>query len=68
MVWGIPKGGEWNAAFNTWNFEYQSMPFEQVNAPAIFQAFVKVVFWDMVNKLVYLDDSLIFSYSFHEHI
>ena len=46
------------------------MPFGLTNAPAVFQALVNDVLWDMLNKFVfvYLDDILIFSRSQSEHV
>lgn len=46
------------------------MPFGLVNAPAIFQALINDVLREMLNKyvFVYLDDILIFSCNYQEHI
>lgn len=59
-------------AFNTptGHYEYQVMPFGLVNAPAIFQAFINDVLREMLNTFVfvYLDDILIFSRNYPEHV
>lgn len=46
------------------------MPFGLTNAPAVFQALVNDVLWDMLNRFmfVYIDDMLIFSKSVEEHV
>ena len=46
------------------------MPFGLTNAPAVFQALVKDVLRDILNRFVfvYLDDILIFSHSAQEHV
>ncbi|KAL0146466.1 hypothetical protein M9458_058229 [Cirrhinus mrigala] len=68
----IREGDEWKTAFNTptGHFEYRVMPFGLVNAPAVFQAFINDVLRDTLNKFVfvYLDDILIFSSSYQEHV
>ena len=68
----IREGDEWNTAFNTplGHFEYCVMPFGITNAPAVFQTLVNDVPRDVLNKFVfvYLDDILIFSRSFEEHV
>ncbi|KAI2650240.1 Transposon Tf2-6 polyprotein [Labeo rohita] len=68
----IREGNEWKTAFNTptGHFEYRVMPFGLVNAPAVFQAFINDVLRDTLNKFVfvYLDDILIFSSSYQEHV
>ncbi len=68
----IREGDEWKTAFNTprGHFEYLVMPFGLSNAPAVFQALVNDVLRDIVDQFihVYLDDILIFSSSFQEHI
>ncbi len=68
----IKEGDEWKTAFNTplGHFEYRVIPFGLVNAPAVFQALVNDVLRDMLNifVFVYLDDIIIFSPSFQEHV
>ncbi|KAK7879248.1 hypothetical protein WMY93_033967 [Mugilogobius chulae] len=68
----IRQGDEWKTAFNTplGHFEYLVMPFGLTNAPAVFQALVNDVLRDMLNKFVfvYLDDILVFSRNFQEHV
>lgn len=46
------------------------MLFGFTNAPAVFEALVNDVLWDMLNRYVfiYLDDILIFSKSAQEHV
>lgn len=67
----IREGDEWKTAFNspTGHYEYLVMPFGLTNAPAVFQALINDVLWDMLNKFVfvYLDDILISSGSLQEH-
>lgn len=68
----IREGDEWKTAFNTptGHYEYRVMPFGLVNAPAVFQALINDVLREMLNKFVfvYLDDILIFSCNYQEHI
>jgi len=68
----IKEGDEWKTAFNTHlgHFEYLVMPFGLTNAAAVFQALVKDVLRDMLNRFVfvYLDDILIFFLSYAEHM
>ncbi len=68
----IREGDEWKTAFNTpkGHYEYQVMPFGLVNAPAVFQALINDVLRDMLDKFVfvYLDDILIFSRCYQEHV
>lgn len=46
------------------------MPFGVSSAPAIFQALINDVFWDKLNRhvFVYLDDILIFSETQDKHV
>lgn len=48
------------------NYQYNVM----ANVPAVFQSFMNDVFWDMLNRsvIVYLDDILIHSRTYHEHV
>jgi len=68
----IRTGDEWKTAFNTLtgHYEYKVMPFGLVNAPAIFQAFINDVLREMLNQFVfvYLDDILIFSRCYQDHV
>ncbi len=68
----IRAGDEWKTAFNTptGHYEYKVMPFGLVNAPAIFQAFINDVLREMLNQFVfvYLDDILIFSRCYQDHV
>lgn len=52
------------------HYEFARMPFGLKNAPATFQRLINSVLRDLINKIcvVYLDDILIFSTSFQEHI
>lgn len=52
------------------HYEFVRMPFGLKNAPATFQRLINRVLRDFINKIcvVYLDDILIFSTSFEEHI
>lgn len=68
----IREGEEWKMAFNTpaGHYEYLVMPFGLTNALAVFQALVNDVLRDMLNHFVfvYLDDILIFSTTWEEHV
>ncbi|KAL0152565.1 hypothetical protein M9458_052288 [Cirrhinus mrigala] len=68
----IREGDEWKTAFSTasGHYEYLVMPFGLANSPSCFQAFVNEVFRDMLNRwvVVYIDDILIYSSSYSEHI
>lgn len=52
----IREGDEWMSVFNTLagHYEYLVMPFGQTNAPAVFQALVKDVLRDMLNRFVFM--------------
>lgn len=52
------------------HYEFVRMPFGLKNAPATFQRLINYVLRDLINKVcvVYLDDILIFSTSYQEHI
>ncbi|KAL0149040.1 hypothetical protein M9458_055655, partial [Cirrhinus mrigala] len=68
----IREGDEWKTGFSTTtgHYEYLVMPFGLVNSPSVFQAFINDVFRDMLNHwvIVYIDDILIYSDSFQEHV
>ncbi|KAL0157403.1 hypothetical protein M9458_048649 [Cirrhinus mrigala] len=68
----IRAGDEWKTAFSTTSghYEYRVMPFGLANSPSCFQAFVNDVFRDMLNRwvIVYIDDILIYSNSYSEHV
>ncbi|KAL0173798.1 hypothetical protein M9458_029766, partial [Cirrhinus mrigala] len=68
----IRSGDEWKTAFSTTSghYEYLVMPFGLANSPSCFQAFVNEVFRDMLNRwvIVYIDDILIYSSSYSEHV
>ncbi|KAL0164214.1 hypothetical protein M9458_039967, partial [Cirrhinus mrigala] len=68
----IRAGDEWKTAFSTTSghYEYRVMPFGLANSPSYFQAFVNDVFRDMLGRwvIVYIDDILIFSNSYTEHV
>ena len=50
-------------------YEYLKMPFGLKNAPSTFQRFVDVIFHDLKDFLqIYIDDVIIFSNSYQEHI
>lgn len=55
---------EWKTGFSTstGHYEYLVMPFGLANSPSVFQAFINVLFRDMLNKIitVYIDGILIF--------
>lgn len=52
------------------HYEFNRMPFGLKNAPATFQRLINSVLREHINKIcvVYLDDILIFSTSFQEHL
>ncbi|KAI2645110.1 Transposon Tf2-9 polyprotein [Labeo rohita] len=68
----IRAGDEWKTAFSTTSghYEYRVMPFGLANSPSCFQAFINDVFRDMLNRwvIVYIDDILVFSNSYPEHV
>jgi hypothetical protein len=71
LVW-IQEGDEWKTAFNmaSGHYEYLVMPFGLNNAPAVFQALVNDILHNMLNRFmfIYIDDTLVFSRSPHEHV
>lgn len=68
----ICTGNEWKTACSTTlgHYEYNVMPYELANAPFCFRVFFNNVFRDMLNcfAVVYIDDILIYSKSYIEHI
>ncbi|KAI2656666.1 Retrotransposon-like protein 1 [Labeo rohita] len=68
----IRAGDEWKTAFSTTSghYEYRVMPFGLANSPSCFQAFINDVFRDMLNRwvIVYIDDILVYSNSYSEHV
>lgn len=50
------------------HFEFLRMPFGLKNGPPTFQRAMTIVLADVPNALVYLDDIIIFSHSFEEHL
>lgn len=68
----IQQGDERKTTFNTpqRHFEDLLVPFGLTNGPAIFQALVNVVLWDILNRLLFVDIDyiLIFSETLEEHI
>jgi hypothetical protein len=68
----IKAGDEWKTAFRTryGHFEYLVMPFGLANAPATFQAYINQALQGYLDTIcvVYLDDILIYSTSYEQHI
>ena len=68
----MKKGDEWKTAFRTRQglYEYLVMPFGLTNAPATFQAFIDSVLEEYLDQfvLVYIDDILVYSDTFEEHV
>ncbi|KAL0154784.1 hypothetical protein M9458_049047, partial [Cirrhinus mrigala] len=68
----IREGDEWKTGFSTTtgHYKYLVMPFGLVCSPSVFQAFINDVFRDMLNRwvIIYIDDILIYSDSFQEHV
>jgi len=68
----IRQGDEWKTAFRTryGHFEYLVMPFGLANAPATFQAYINRALQGHLDTIcvVYLDDILIYSASYDQHI
>lgn len=65
----IREVNEWKTAFSTTagHYEYLVMPFGSANAPSVF---VNEVLRDMLHRfvVVYIDDILVYSASFEEHV
>jgi hypothetical protein len=68
----VADGEQHKTAFQTHHglFEFLVMPFGLTNAPASFQSLMNHVFEDLLRKcvLVFVDDILVYSASFSEHI
>ncbi|KAG1956839.1 retrotransposable element [Pimephales promelas] len=68
----IREGDEWKTVFSTTtgHYEYNVMPFGLANSPSVFQSFVNEIFRDMLNQnlIVYIDDILIYSETFEDHV
>ncbi|XP_069498702.1 uncharacterized protein, partial [Ambystoma mexicanum] len=68
----IKAGDEWKTAFRTpfGHYQYRVMPFGLMNAPAVFQRFMDHIFADISLHyvIIYLDDILIFSSTWEEHV
>ena len=68
----IAPGDEWKTAFrcSEGHYEYKVMPFGLTNAPAVFQRMMDEILRDIKDEfvVVYLDDILIFSNSYDEHV
>src|SRR5205807_2189754 len=68
----MKKGEEWKTAFHTRYglYQYNVMPFSLCNAPATFQAYINEALKEFLDVFctAYLDDVLIYSNSFDEHI
>ena len=68
----MKEGEEWKTAFRTrWgHYEYQVIPFGLTNAPASFQKLINDTLREYLNTFVlaYLNDILIFSTDYKQHI
>ena len=68
----MKQGDEWKTAFRTRQglYEYLVMPFGLTNAPATFQAFIDNVLREYLDEfvLVYIDDILVYSDTYEEHV
>ena len=68
----MKEGEEWKTAFRTrWeHYEYQVMPFGLTNIPASFQELINDTLQEYLNifVLAYLDDILIFSTNYKQHV
>ena len=68
----MKKGKEWKMAFRTrfGYYKYQVMPFSLTNILASFQELINNIIREYLNMftLAYLDDILIFSTTYREHV
>ena len=68
----IKKGDEWKTAFRTryGQYEYKVMLFGLVNPPATFQCMMNKILREFLDQgvVVYLDDILIYSKTYAEHV
>lgn len=66
------EGDEWKTAFHTTtgHYEYLVIPYGLTNAPAVFQTYINEIFRDVLHSYVikYIDDILIYSSSYEEHV
>jgi hypothetical protein len=67
----IREEDEWKTAFRIkyGHFEYKMMPFDFINAPAIFQAYINKALAGLIdiNYITYFDDIFIYSFIYAEH-
>jgi len=68
----IAEQDVWKTSFKTKQglFEWMVMPFRLCNAPATFMRVMNDIFWPFIDEsvLLYLDDILVFSKSWVEHM
>ena len=68
----IAEGEEFKTAFQTHNghFEYKVMPYGLTGAPATFQGVMNLVLSPLLRKcvVVFIDDILIYSKSWNDHL
>ena len=67
----IRAGDEWKTAFKCRynHFEYRVVPFRLVNAPAAFQAYIKLILCEYMNQFVvaYLDNIVVYLDTIEKH-